>query len=120
MTKVCVATMCLLFYFTVCAAKEELPLPVAVFSFSDTSCDAWTKSATNKTVRAQYSSWFRGFVSGYNKGEPENQVQLERMPEGENLFLFVDKYCQDNPENPFVSAAFKLVDELRERPVAVQ
>ena len=119
MTRACVASMCLLFHFAAYAGEDE-ELPIALFSYSDTSCGAWGASATNKPVRAQYSSWFRGFVSGYNKGNPGNQVQLERMLEGEALFLFVDKYCEDNPLNPFVSAAFKLVEELRERAVVTK
>ena len=90
--------------------------PVSVFSYDDTSCGTWVKSADVTWARAQYYSWFRGFVSGYNLGNPGNQVQLERMPNEQTLYLFIDKYCRDNPLNPFVSAAFKLVEELREQP----
>ena len=119
MTRACVASMCLLFHFAAYAAEDE-DLPIAIFSYSDTSCGAWGKSATNKSLRAQYSSWFRGFVSGYNKGNPGNQVQLESMLEGEALFLYVDKYCEEKPLNPFVSAAFKLVEELRKPPAVTK
>lgn len=90
--------------------------PVSVFSYEDTSCGAWVKSANVTWARAQYFSWFRGFVSGYNFGNPGNQVHLERMPNEQTLYLFIDKYCRENPLNPFVSAAFKLVEELRENP----
>ena len=92
--------------------------PVIIFSYQDTSCGAWIKSADVKWARAQYYSWFRGFVSGYNFGNPGNQVQLERMPNEQTLSLFIDKYCRENPLNPFVSAGFKLVEELREHAVA--
>jgi hypothetical protein len=90
--------------------------PIALFSFQDTSCGAWAKSAHDKLGRAQYDSWFRGFVSGYNFGNPTNQVQLERMPDPDTLALYVDKYCRENPLNPFVSAALDLVRELRAHP----
>lgn len=90
--------------------------PVSVFSYDDTSCGAWVKSADVTWIRAQYYSWFRGFVSGYNLGNPGNQVQLGQMPNEQTLYLFIDKYCRDHPLNPFVSAAFKLVEELREQP----
>jgi hypothetical protein len=115
MTKGYPAFACLFFAFAAFAAAEE-DRPVAIFSYSDTSCGAWVKSATDESARAQYSSWFRGFLSGYNKGNPSNQVQLGRMPDDDTLFLFVDKFCRENLLNPFISAAFKLVEELRERP----
>jgi hypothetical protein len=55
-------------------------------------------------------------VSGYNFGNPNNQVSLQAMPNQETLSLYVDKYCRENPLKPFVSAAFKLVEEVREKP----
>lgn len=91
---------------------EDRP-SLAVFSYADTSCGAWVKSAEKDWERAQYVSWYRGFVSGYNFGNSGNQVPLERMPDEQTLYLFIDKYCRENPLNPFVSAAFKLVEELR-------
>lgn len=87
--------------------------PLAVFSYADTSCGAWTQSASREAARAQYASWFRGFVSGYNFGNPEAQVPMGQMPDDETLYLYIDKYCRENPLNPFISAAFKLVEELR-------
>jgi hypothetical protein len=90
--------------------------PIAVISFDDTSCGAWTRSAVNESARAQYLYWFRGFVSGYNFGRPDNQVGLGRMPDLDTLALYIDKYCREKPLNPFNSAAFDLVRELRNHP----
>lgn len=101
-----------------CAATIALAQdrPVSVLSYEDTSCGTWVKSENVTWERAQYRSWFRGFVSGYNFGNPGNQVHFARMPDDQTLYLFIDKYCRDNPLKPFVSAAFKLVEELRENP----
>lgn len=90
--------------------------PISVFSYEDTSCGAWIKSAGDTEGRAQYQSWFRGFVSGYNFGNTENQAHFGRMPNEQTLYLFIDEYCRENPLNPFVSAAFKLVEEIRDQP----
>ncbi len=87
---------------------------VAIFDYDDSSCGAWVQSAGSEMGRAQYHSWFRGFVSGYNFGRSDNQVPLQAMPNEQTLYLFIDKYCRENPLKPFVSAAFKLVEELRE------
>ena len=89
--------------------------PLHIHSFADTSCGAWVKSSGDELGRAQYLSWFRGFVSGYNFGDPDNQVLLSVMPNNETLSLYVDKYCRENPLSPFISAMFKLVQELKER-----
>jgi hypothetical protein len=92
--------------------------PVNILGYEDSSCGAWAQSADVKWARAQYLSWFRGFVSGHNFANPDNQAHLERMPNEQTLYLYIDKYCRDNPLNPFVSAAFTLVEELRERPAS--
>ena len=95
------------------AAQDDAP--VAIHSFQDTSCGAWANSVGNQMARAQYDSWFRGFVSGYNFAAPSNQVELGRMPDDATLHLYIDKYCREHPLNPFVSAAFDLVREIRLR-----
>ena len=109
-------------FFLALIASSPLALaqdkPVVVFSYEDTSCGTWINSAGDVAARAQYASWFRGFVSGYNFGNPNNQVQLNRMPDHATLYLYIDKYCRENPLKPFVTAAFRLVEELRENPTA--
>jgi hypothetical protein len=77
-------------------------------------CGAWAKSAGKDMERAQYSYWFRGFVSGYNFGNPDNQVRLERMPDPDTLVLYIDKHCREKPLERFDGAAFDLVRELRD------
>jgi hypothetical protein len=86
---------------------------VAIFSFADTSCGAWVNKPNSSTVRAQYYSWFRGFVSGYNFAQSQFEVSIDKMPNEQTLFLYVDKFCRESPLNTFVGAAFKLVEEVR-------
>ena len=90
---------------------------ISIYSYQDTSCGAWVISAGNPAARAQYISWFRGFVSGYHYGNPGNQVELGRLPDADTMALYIDKSCRENPLQSFVAAAFHLVDEVRERPV---
>lgn len=85
---------------------------IIIHSFQDTSCGAWTASTAEPSARAVYVYWFRGFVSGYNFGNPRHQIGLSVMPDNETLSLFVDKYCREHPLNPFISAAFPLVRQL--------
>jgi hypothetical protein len=92
---------------------------VQLYHFEDSSCGAWIKSSGEgneaRSTRQIYEFWFNGFVSGYNFGNPENQVR--RMPTPETLFLYIDKFCRENPLSVFTAAAFRLVEETREKPL---
>lgn len=98
------------------AIQPPKPAPFTMFSFEDTSCGTWMKSARDESARAQYVSWFRGFVSGYNHGRADNQVEGTRMPDSSTLVLYIDKFCREKPLSPFVGAAIELVKETRQRP----
>ncbi len=98
------------------AAAQDIP-DIAIFSFEDISCAAWTRSRDDETVRTIYGTWFRGFVSGYNFGNSANQVPQDKMPDPPELFAYIDKYCRDNPLLSFVAAAGPLVQENRKHRV---
>ncbi len=90
---------------------------VNIFTFEDSSCTSWTKSANNNLLRAQYLFWIQGFVSGHNYARPEHQVKTGKLPGSEALYRYLDSYCKNNPPLSFVGAAIALVEDLRE-PVA--
>jgi hypothetical protein len=94
-------------------ALSQEPPDVNVFSFGDTSCAAWARSAQDEERRELYIAWFRGFVSGYNYGNSGNQVPLGAMPKPAALAARVDKFCRENPLLPFVGAIIPLIQEIR-------
>ncbi len=100
------------------APAQDVP-DIAAFAFDDVSCAAWTRSASDKLARAQYGIWFRGFVSGYNFGNPGNQVLLGKLPDPPGVAAYIDKFCRDNPNVSFVGAAIPLVRELRQVPTPI-
>lgn len=103
-----------------CLAGHAQDVPdIATFAFDDVSCAAWTRSADDRLLRLQYGTWFRGFVSGYNFGNPGNQVLLGKLPAPAGVAAYVDAYCRDNPNVSFVGAAIPLVRSLRENPAPV-
>lgn len=111
MKKIAVITILLcLILPTILFAKEFM-----VFNYQDSSCGAWVNSLDNHIVREHYNSWFRGFVSGYNFGSPDKLIESNKMPNKETLFLFIDKFCRENPLKQFTSAAFDLVKDLQEQ-----
>ena len=95
------------------AVAQDAP-DIAIFSFDDISCAAWIRSRDNELLRTQYGTWFRGFVSGYNFGNPANQVFLDAMPDPAAVAAYVDRFCRDNPRLSFVAAAVPLVQETRQ------
>ena len=87
---------------------------VNIFSFADSSCNAWLKTSGNKLVRAQYEFWMRGFVSGHNFANQSRQVAVGNFPAGDMMYLYLDDYCRDNPNSSYITGAIHLVEQLRE------
>ena len=96
------------------AAATAQGQQVNVFWFEDASCAAWTKSADNQWLRMQYESWVRGFVSGYNYGNPAHQVKIGVFPGSSGVYQYLDQYCRDNPKQSFVGGAIAMVADLRD------
>jgi HdeA/HdeB family len=86
---------------------------VPTFAFRDSSCGTWFK--TKETYQETYWFWFRGFVSGYNYGNNDYYVYIDKLPNQETIFLYVDKYCRENPLNDFTIAMWKMIDELKRK-----
>ncbi len=89
---------------------------INIFTFEDSSCRAWSKTAGNKLLRAQYLFWLQGFVSGHNYASSERQVKSGTLPGADALYQYIDAYCKENPSHTFVGAAITLVEDLREPP----
>ena len=64
-----------------------------VTSFGVTDCGTWVnqKRITDKV-------WALGYISGVNAASstPTNDI-LKSIKSAEQIWLFVDKYCRDNP-----------------------
>jgi hypothetical protein len=108
-----IVLLLLFFALPLTAVAQTTQKEFAIVSFEDTSCGAWVRSQSSSSARQVYLYWFRGFVSGYNYGNPSYQIPLGAMPDPETLTLYIDKFCRDKPLLPFINAAFRLVDEQR-------
>ena len=86
---------------------------VAIHGFDKMSCKDWLSSDGVDDVRALYTAWIRGIVTGYNFANPDNQVALGHMPGDFTLGLFVDSYCRSHRSGSFVGAAFDLIEQKR-------
>jgi len=95
-----------------CAAQAQQQLNI--FSFEDSSCAAWSKTAGNRAIRAQYEFWVRGFASGHNHANPARQVAVGKLPGGDQLYAYLDDYCHDNPNSSYIGGVFRLIEQIRE------
>lgn len=84
-----------------------------ILSFDDNSCGAWARTANAPAARQVYLFWFRGFASGVNYADPTYEVTTVAMPDMVALAAYIDRFCRDNPLEPFVAAAPRLVGEIR-------
>ncbi len=76
--------------------------------FGSTDCGTWVnqKRITDKT-------WAIGYISGVNAATstPRNDI-LKSIKSAEQIWLFVDKYCRDNPLQTVLTALNNLWIEL--------
>lgn len=90
--------------------------PLNLLGLDDMSCTAWIQSKDDEDQRAAYVVWVRGFLSGHNYAQPNQQVS--NFSSG-TLALKLDQYCRRNPTGQVSDAAMRLSDEMsgRNKPI---
>ena len=71
------------------------------------ACSAWLQDWSDPAKHAGQLEWILGFVTGSNY-RSEGQAQLENADEVE---VFIEHYCRNNPEHQLFMAAAALVQE---------
>ena len=71
------------------------------------ACGAWLQDWSDPAKHAGQLEWILGFVTGSNY-RSEGQAQLEDADEVE---IFIEHYCRNNPEHQLFMAAAALVQE---------
>ena len=89
-----------------------------VFGQGTNSCGGWTQSRQARSVSAGLSAqWVAGYLSGMNSEstllDPQDDPLLGTDFDG--LVAWIDNYCRSHPLEPIVTAATRLMDELRAR-----
>jgi hypothetical protein len=80
------------------------------------SCAEWRqyRSTGNKSAELQMQAWLDGFLSAYNT-QSDNPDFLAPKPQSIAYYAWIDNYCDQNPLNALVQAAFALQKELSSR-----
>jgi hypothetical protein len=80
----------------------------SVTYFGGVDCGAWI----NRNSQTQ-QAWLTGFLSGMNSSlaNPKNDP-LAKLISADQIFIWMDNYCQKNPLETVWSGAHKLYREL--------
>lgn len=78
------------------------------------SCGFYVKSRELGSTSSP--SWLLGFLSGANVYKP-HKVDLLKNVDSDSLFLWMDKYCKDNPLEFIEDGAKLLLNELHQKTV---
>lgn len=80
--------------------------------FGGTDCGSWIKNKTDNQ-----KIWIAGYVSGLNTAGTAfgDKDWLAKVDSVEQIFLFVDNYCQKNPLKRIESAGQALMFELTKK-----
>ena len=75
-----------------------------------TSCARWIESRALKDegVDNFLAAWVQGFLSGVNS----RSTYRHTIPGEPRLLASIDKYCQENPEDPVYAASMSLYGEM--------
>jgi len=99
----------------VLATFSLLAQPVlAQTAFGNFDCGQWVTSKTEPR-----KAWLLGFMTGMSVStyysNPAHGDWLNKANSADQMFVFVDNYCQKNPLHKIESAAIELYFELRKK-----
>jgi hypothetical protein len=79
------------------------------------SCGTWSGDRQRNEARSQLNqAWVLGFVTGYSLYKPPQQ-SLPKPMDSRSMMLWIDNYCDANPEKDISDAAKALIEELTGR-----
>lgn len=86
--------------------------PVTIVGLDDMSCRDWMRGKEDQELHKTHLAWVRGVLTGHNYANQKQQVSNISHGTVEN---FVNRYCADNPEADFSTAALRMSDKFSGR-----
>jgi hypothetical protein len=99
-------------FFLIMISASHSASATTVIGLEDMSCRAWTASKSSPDARKANLAWVRGFLTGHNYARPDQQVSALSSGTVEN---FIDRYCSENPNELFTTAAMRMSDRFSGR-----
>jgi hypothetical protein len=84
---------------------------IKIFAFDDefSSCGGWFKYKNNEQVTEIFKHWIRGVATGRNSASVK---QIYELPTESSIWLYLDKFCENNPLLHWTFGATKMMDEI--------
>ena len=73
------------------------------------SCGTWIADTTDFASKNADRAWVLGFLSGVNFSDRIGYIG--KGTDAKGIFVWIDRYCKNNPMKTISSAATALVDE---------
>ena len=103
MRRVIICLCAFAFSQTVLAAGSK-----TVLHLVNSSCGDWVEARQKNQNSIQL--WYLGFISGINFRAKDDLLSEVNAA---SAYLWMDKYCQENPLKTVVQGSVKLLDELK-------
>ena len=79
------------------------------------SCGTWASDRQRDQSRSQLNqAWVLGYVTAYNLYKPP-QEGMAKPVDSRGIMLWIDNYCDANPQKDISDAARALIESLTER-----
>jgi len=73
---------------------------------------AQDRAQGNPAAAMQYAAYTQGYLSAWNRHSSTQYAQIENIPRYETIYLFLDRYCRDNPLDIVQNAVDALLADL--------
>lgn len=78
-------------------------------------CGEWINRKKNVYSELSVQAWLAGYMSGLSMAHPLNDNPLGKTNSVDQIFLWMDNYCQKNPLNDISDGGDALFIELMKR-----
>jgi len=73
---------------------------------------AQDRARGNPGQMLQYPAYAQGYLSAWNRHSSTQYAQIESIPKYDTIYLFMDRYCRDNPLDIVQNAIDALLADL--------
>ena len=109
MKRLCLIVLVLSFTFTTTAVDKD----DHYMSVGSRSCGEWVNSRKDESSKNYFAilGWVSGYISSFNQMIPD-VYNILGSTDMESIYLWMDKYCQENPLSNMAYGMRVITDEL--------
>jgi hypothetical protein len=105
----------IIFLLVLLSVPAKSDVSTVVLGSGSASCNTWSGDRQRNQSNSQLNqAWVLGYVTAYNFHKP-TQDSMTKPMEPRQIMLWIDNYCDANPEKNIADAAKALIEELTGR-----